>query len=277
MVRVFEYTAQKNKITAEELLFSHGYSKRIVIALKQTENGLTVDGKRVRSTTQLSVGEVLRVEMPETGGRKNKSEINVPIVYEDEDIIVCDKPAGMVCHRSGGHQSDTLEHVFSERTFRAVCRLDKDTSGLVVLAKHQLAAALLHEKVDKEYIAVVEGTLEEKEGAIELPIMREAAFEPKQIVDEDGLPSRTLYHVIWEGEGRTAVSCKLPTGRMHQIRVHFSAIGHPLIGDEMYGEKSEEISRQALHCAKVKFVHPITKIECEFTSKLPSDIRSLFD
>ena len=106
-MRTFEYTAEEN-MTVQELLYKNGYSKRLVIALKQTENGLVVDGNRVRSTTMLSKGDKLVVAMPESGGRKNKSSLNIPIVYEDDDIIVCDKPAGVVCHRSGGHQSDTL-------------------------------------------------------------------------------------------------------------------------------------------------------------------------
>ena len=145
----------------------------------------------------------------------------------------------------------------------------------MVIAKHQLAAAALHGKINKEYIAIVKGVFEEKEGSIELPIMREAAFEPKQIVDEDGLPSRTLYRVIWEGDGRSAVSCILHTGRMHQIRVHMSAVGHPLLGDEMYGEKTGEIVRQALHCAKIGFEHPITKKYIEFSLEIPEDMRAL--
>ncbi|MBR6736468.1 MAG: RluA family pseudouridine synthase [Oscillospiraceae bacterium] len=273
-MRTFEYITEES-LSVQDLLYRNGYSKRLVIALKQTENGLVVNGKRVRSTTLLSKGDKLVVTMPEAGGRKNKSSLSIPVVYEDDDIIVCDKPAGVVCHRSGGHQSDTLEHVFSDRTFRAVCRLDKDTSGLMVIAKHQLAAAALHGNIDKEYIAVVNGVFGEKEGVIELPIMREAAFEPKQIVDEDGLPSRTLYRVIWEGDGRSAVSCILHTGRMHQIRVHMSAVGHPLFGDVMYGGKTDEIVRHALHCAKIGFIHPITKMKLEFASDLPDDMCAL--
>lgn len=221
------------------------------------------------------MGDTLCVCLPEEKETRIKSDAFVPVIFEDDDIIICDKPAGMPCHRSGSHRLDTLENVFNRGVFRIVCRLDKDTSGLVVIAKHQLAASRLHERVDKEYIAVIEGNLDKKEGEIVLPIMREAAFEPKQVVDEDGLPSKTLYRVIWEKAGRTAVSCTLPTGRMHQIRVHFSAIGHPLIGDTMYGKPSHEIARHALHCAKIGFMHPMTGERCEFESSLSQDISAL--
>ena len=266
---------QEDGLTAQEALFRRGYSKRLVIRLKQTEDGLVRNGVRIRSTTVLRAGETLAVTLPDTGKKKTHLPLPVPVLYEDDDLFVCDKPAGIACHRSGGHQTDTLEQVFSDRTLRAVYRLDKDTSGLLVLAKHTLCAAKLHRQIEKTYLAVCSGHFAEKSGAIELPLLREIPYEPRQIVDPAGLPARTLYRVVWEGEASSAVLCRLMTGRMHQIRAHFAACGHPLLGDVLYGGDCSRIQRQALHCCSVGFCHPFTGERLSLCAPLPADLAAI--
>ena len=255
-------------------LLAEGYSKRLIVALKQTGDGLCVAGKRVRATYILKQGETLTVTLPQQPAvRRAASEAAVPVLYEDADIIVYDKPAGLACHRSGGHFADTLENT-AEGVFRAMHRLDRDTSGALVVAKHQLAAAQLWRRIEKRYIAVAQGRLLEPHGFITLPLAREAPYEPRQVVraDGDGKYACTEYRVLAQNDCLTVAECILHTGRMHQIRVHFSAIGHPLFGDAFYGGETADIQRQALHCAKVLFTHPITRKEMCLSAPLPDDM-----
>ena len=159
--------------------------------------------------------------------------------------------------------------------FRAVTRLDKDTSGLLLVAKHQLAAGRLWQGTSKQYLAVVEGKLDRIHGFIELPIMRCRPYDMRRIVDECGEPALTEYRVVDQTGEAALVECILRTGRTHQVRVHFSAIGHPLFGDEFYGGRTDLIKRQALHCAKMEFTHPITGEKAKFTALPPADLTEL--
>ncbi len=274
--RQFFYRAQEAGQSVQARLMAEGYSKRLIIALKQTESGLTVSGRRVRTTCILQRGETLVVTMPQPAVRRAASGESVPVLYEDADIIVYNKPAGLVCHRSGGHFADTLENAV-EGVFRAMNRLDRDTSGALVTAKHQLAAAQLWQKIEKRYIAVAAGRVLAPHGFITLPLARETPFEPRQIVCADGKPACTEYRVLAQNDSLTVAECILHTGRMHQIRVHFSAMGHPLLGDEFYGGKTDGITRQALHCAKVLFTHPIIKKNMSFIAPLPDDIAKVLE
>ncbi len=268
----FAIGEMEDGMTVEQFLLQHGVSKRLLVKLKQTPDGIVLDGERARSTAVLAAGQTLVVTPPQTQG----GAASVPILYEDDDLIVAEKPAGMPCHRSGSHIGDTLEDCIPARPLRAVGRLDKDTSGLIVLAKHQLAAAQLHGAIRKTYLAVVGGELTLGDGAVELPLVREAPYEPRQVVDPAGSPARTVYRVVWVGEGYSAALCRLPTGRMHQIRAHFAAIGHPLAGDALYGGDCSHLQRQALHCLRVSFAHPMEEgRELTFQSELPADLRAL--
>ena len=270
-VRRFSYYAVEDGQSVQARLLAEGYSKRLIIALKQAEEGLRVSGQRVRSTYILKQGETLAVTLPQPAVRRAASSKLVPVLYEDDDIIVYNKPAGLVCHRSGGHYADTLENTV-DGVFRAMNRLDKDTSGALVAAKHQFAAAQLWQRIEKRYIAVVQGEISEQHGFITLPLARQAPFEPRQVVRDDGKPARTEYHVLAQNHKLTVVECILHTGRMHQIRVHFSAVGHPLLGDTFYGGETACIQRQALHCAKVMFAHPLTQKKLCLAAPLPDDI-----
>ena len=269
--RQFFYSAGAGGQSVQALLLAEGYSKRLLIALKQTESGLCVAGRRVRSTYILKPGETLVVTRPQPVVRRTASDAAVPVLYEDADIIVYNKPAGLVGHRSGGHLADTLENT-AEGVFRAMSRLDRDTSGVLVTARHQLAAAQLWQRIEKRYIAVVQGEIAGPHGFITLPLARQAPYEPRQVVRADGKPARTEYRVLAQSKGMAVVECILHTGRMHQIRVHFSAVGHPLFGDAFYGGETADIQRQALHCATATFTHPITHMQMCIHAPLPDDI-----
>ena len=269
------YTAQ-TAMTAEQLLRQNGYSKALVTELKKPEDGMMLEGKRIRSTTLLQAGQILEVTLPYDDVKRAKSDISIPIIYQDEDIIVYDKPYGIACHRSGSHISDTIENTF-EGVFRAVTRLDRDTSGLLLVARHQLAAAKLWQKTSKRYVALVEGHFERITGRIELPIMRCRPYDMRRIVDECGDPALTEYRVLDQSNGGALVECILRTGRTHQVRVHFAAIGHPLLGDDFYGGSNALINRQALHCWKLEFIHPITEQKMNFCAPLPSDMAAAAD
>lgn len=271
--RVFEFFAD-GEMTVEQLLKEKGFSKGLIIELKGCDNGITIAGERVRSTTVMKSGEKLTVTMPDIEVSRSKTELTVPIVYEDEDIILYDKPSGLACHRSGSHIDDTMENMM-EGVFRPVTRLDRDTSGLLLAAKHRFAAGRLWQKTEKRYLAVCEGRFERIHGFIELPIMRIRPFDMRRVVDECGDPALTEYRVLSQSGGAALVECILHTGRTHQIRVHLSAVGHPLFGDEFYGGRTDLIKRQALHCSKMKFEHPVSCKKQQFYSELPPDMQDL--
>lgn len=273
--RRFSYFAEEDGQSVQARLLAEGYSKRLIIALKQTEDGLCVSGRRVRSTYILKRGETLTVTLPQPAVRRAISSAFVPVLYEDDDVIVYNKPAGLVCHRSGGHCADTLENT-AEGVFRAMNRLDRDTSGALVAAKHQLAAAKLWQRIEKRYIAVAEGRILQAHGFITLPLARQTPFEPRQVVCADGKPASTEYRVLSQNDRLTVLECILHTGRMHQIRAHFSAVGHPLAGDIFYGGATTCIKRQALHCQNVRFPHPVTGEWMHIEASIPVDISEMF-
>lgn len=275
--RRFSYPAAREGETVEERLLAEGYSKRLIVLLKQLPEGLTVAGKRVRSTRPLHPGEILAVALPLDPPRVHRLSVGVPVLYEDEDLTVYNKPAGMVCHRSGSHRYDTLENA-AEGVFRAMNRLDKDTSGALVAAKHQLAAAKLWRNIEKSYLAVAHGRITGS-GRMDFPLGREVPYEPKQAVLLGGLSAVTEYTALgYSPDGDCSLlRCRLLTGRMHQIRAHCAAAGHPLLGDALYGGDSRLIGRQALHCERVSFSHPISGRRLALSAPPPDDLRALLD
>ena len=209
-------------------------------------------------------------------------------VYDDEDIAVFDKPAGMPVHTSYMHYNDTLENLFAARypdcRFHAVSRLDRNTSGLIIAAKHKFAAARLMSDTayhpEKLYYAVTGKGFTEKfgmSGEIKAPIARENESMIKRVVREDGLYAHTRFRVIRVDGDICLSEVSLVTGRTHQIRVHFAYAGFPLLGDDLYGGDTSRISRQALHCGGIAFRHPVTGEPVSLVSPLPDDISALFD
>ena len=203
------------------------------------------------------------------------TKMDLSILYEDEWMLIIDKPAGIAVHPSMLHFEDSLSNgiryyfdsIGLKKKIRPVNRLDLNTSGIVIFAKcefiqQNLSMQMTNHTFEKIYLAIIEGFLPEKKGTIELPIARKPNSIIERCVDfKNGQKSITHYKVLkeWRDKNYSLIKCHLETGRTHQIRVHFSAIGHPLVGDTLYGNPSSEFSRQALHCYELKFIHPITK------------------
>ena len=209
----------------------------------------------------------------------SKTAMDIPIVYEDEDLIVLNKPPLVPVHESRNHRGDTLSnfvayHLDYDTAFRAVFRLDRDTSGLVLVAKHELAASQTAGKIKKDYYAVVHGQITES-GQVIAPIARCGDSIIKRCVSADGDYAETHYEPVKVLSDRTLLRLNLITGRTHQIRVHMAHIGHPLLGDSMYGGATDLIGRQALHCGNIEFVHPISEKKMYLTAEFPLDFSSL--
>ena len=253
-----------------------------IISKLKTGEYILLNGKRVTVREKLSKGDMLEIILPEEQSDNiiSNPEINIDILYEDEDILVVNKQAGIPTHPSINHYSDTLangimNYFKGEFTFRAVNRLDRETSGIVLIAKNILSAHLLSKQVmnreiEKIYYAVTENIPSEKEGVIEAPIKRECESIIKRCVAEDGKKAKTIYKVITENGNLALVMAEPVTGRTHQLRVHFSYIGCPLYGDRMYGSRRDG-ERVRLHCKKLVFAHPVTKERMEIESDLPED------
>ena len=259
-----------------------GLSARLLVRLKRTENGLTVDGKPIRVIDSLHAGDRLVVSLPDETPATLPSDIDVPVLYEDEDLLVFDKPPGMPVHPCpgcpGGALSNAARHRQLQRgerwTFRPLYRLDRDTTGAVTVAKHAHAAALLNGAIQKTYFAVCEGLLAES-GVIDLPIRLKAGHSVERETGEGGQAAVTHYEPLSWGGGHTLLRLWLETGRTHQIRVHLSALGHPLAGDDLYGGGRSLIARQALHCGRICFDQPFSGRRIDVSSPLPEDFCAL--
>ena len=276
----FKITKQDDSKRICDFLQNFGISSSLLKKLKRTENGITKNGEFARAIDLISEGDILAVKIDDKGKMPEKLETDrVSAVYSDEDILVLNKPAFMPVHESRNHRGDTLAnaaacYMNSNNSFRAVYRLDRDTSGLVLIAKNELAASKLAGKIKKDYYAVCSGIFEGK-GTIDLPIKRMGDSIIKRGVFEDGEKAVTHWESVKTDGENTLLKINLETGRTHQIRVHFSHIGAPLLGDTLYNGDTDKIDRQALHCKTIYFTHPITGedmvIDCDF----PSDIKGL--
>lgn len=241
--------------------------------------GITRNGKLVRSVDTVYNGDEIVLKIADTSLLEPNGSLNVPIAYENENLIVFDKPGGMPVHPSIKHQGDTLgnffAHIYPDLTFRPVNRLDRDTSGLCIAAKNAHAANLLQSSCKKVYYAAVHGLTDEY-GTIDAPIARQQESIILRCVRSDGQPAVTHYRRMMFSGKYSLEEIQLETGRTHQIRVHFSHIGHPLAGDDMYGGLRCDIGRQALHCGKLTFAEPLSGDIITVSSPVPEDIMSLF-
>ncbi len=276
----FIVSENENNFSTGELLRIRGVSRRLVNKLKRTEDGITCNGVHIRTVDSVKTGDVISIAMEDSKVLEANSALNVPIVYDDDDVVVFNKPIGMPVHPSIKHQGDTLGNYFSylypEYTFRPINRLDRDTSGLCAVAKNAHSANVLQHNIDKIYFAVVCGVINES-GRINAPIGREDESIIKRVVRDDGQDAVTDYTIIQGNDEYTLVRVKLQTGRTHQIRVHFSHIGYPLAGDNMYGGITKDISAQALHCGELSFVHPVTKEKIGLVSEIRDDMARLVE
>ena len=262
---------------------------------KWIEDGnVTVNGEKVKPKYKLAVGDRVVVQ-PEKPQKIDLEPENIPldIVYEDDDVIVVNKPQGIVVHPAPGHPNHTLVNALLYHSplstingeFRPgiVHRIDKDTSGLLMIAKNDLAhrslAAQLKAKTnEREYVALVHGVIKEERGTIDAPLGRSKKDRKKQAVVEDGRHAVTHFKVLERFQHYTLVSCRLETGRTHQIRVHMKYIGHPLAGDPLYGpRKTLPGNGQYLHARLLGFKHPRTGKQMTFTSPLPEYFQKMID
>lgn len=241
--------------------------------------GITRDGKLIRSIDMVFPGDEIILHFPDGEALEPNPSLNVPIAFENDNLVVFDKPGGMPVHPSIKHQGDTLgnyfSHIFPSLTFRPVNRLDRDTSGLCLIAKNAYAANVLQNCCKKVYYAAVQGITAES-GTIDAPIARQQESIILRCVRNDGQRAVTHFRRLRYNQKYSLEEIHLETGRTHQIRVHFSHIGNPLAGDDMYGGSRENIQRQALHCGEIYFKEPITGESIKVTSPIPKDIEELF-
>lgn len=258
------------------------------------DGNVTVNGEVVKPKYKLAVGDqvIIHPEKPQSIDLEPE-DIPLDIVYEDDDVIVVNKPQGMVVHPAPGHPNHTLVNALLYHSplstingeFRPgiVHRIDKDTSGLLMVAKNDLAhrslAAQLKAKTNKrEYVALVHGVIKEERGTIDAPLGRSRKDRKKQAVVEDGRHAVTHFKVLERFRHYTLVSCQLETGRTHQIRVHMKYIGHPLAGDPLYGpRKTLPGNGQYLHARLLGFKHPRTGKQLTFTAPLPEYFQTMID
>lgn len=279
-MREISYTvpAEFDGVQAQVFLKSRGISRRVLTALKRS-GGLTRGGGTLRTVDAVHAGEVitLRLDGGETSVAANP-ELSADVVYEDEDVVVFNKPPFMPVHPSQRHHDDTLANLFAARypglPFRPINRLDRNTSGLCVCAKNQFAAAALSGSISKVYYAITDGT--PPGNTVNAPIGRLGDSVIERCVTPDGKPAVTHFRKI-AGERRTLLRITLETGRTHQIRVHMAHIGFPLCGDDMYGGECTAISRQALHCGEVEFTLPVSGERITVSAPLPEDMAAILD
>ena len=262
-----------------KLGFSHG----IVGTLRHTEGAVKVNGKNTRVVDRVFEGDILEITLPEKTSPPELWETELDIVYEDDDLIIINKPAGLSCHPSHNHPNFTLANAVAAHVLksggeasaaRAVGRLDKGTSGLILFAKHAYAASLLNGTIEKIYIALASRRIE-KSGVIDAPIYRPDPLKTLRATGSEGDAALTKYEVLKQCGDCTLLKVKIETGRTHQIRVHLKSVGAPLVGDDMYGGPiTENLSRPALHCAEIFFTHPTTGEKMHFSQELPDDIKA---
>lgn len=293
MNRIFEYTITPSDVpcTVGEYLKKKGYSRQIIIHLKKTEHGILQNGEWAYVRTPLVPGDVLKITLLE----KSASEHILPvpmepdIIYEDEDLLVVNKPFDMPVHPSIHNYDNTLAngmaYYFQQKgetfIFRCINRLDRDTTGLLILAKNALSASILSNdmktrKIHRTYQAVVSRIPVPASGTIDAPIARKEDSAIERCVDfEKGEPAVTHYRTLETKENLALVELSLETGRTHQIRVHMQHIGCPLLGDYLYHPDFTLINRVALHSYSLTFDHPITGKSMYFCAPLPKDMAGL--
>lgn len=286
------YTIEENNKTIKQILKERLFiSDRLLTFLKKNSLILYNNDKITNLNILARLNSTVTVDLNSEEDNNNivPIKMDLKIIYEDEALLIIDKPAGIPVHPSILHYTNSLSNgvkyyfdsINLKKKIRPVNRLDRNTSGIVIFAKNQyIQECLIHQMQTKEfkktYLAVVEGHLKKLNGTIDAPITRKENSIIERCVAENGEKSITHYKVLKQNfeKNYDIVECLLETGRTHQIRVHLSYIGHPLIGDTLYGNNSKYISRQALHAYKVEFIHPITNKLTQFTSDVPKDFVS---
>jgi len=274
----------------KDFLKEHGISRTALTDIKFKDGKILTNGQEVNVRYQLKEGDGLRVifppERPSVGGKGE--DLPLAIIYEDDYLMVINKPAEMNTIPSREHPRGSLanglvgyyERTGIEATSHIVTRLDRNTSGLVLVAKHRhihhlLSLAQQNGRVKRTYEAFASGRIDDDYGTIQEPIGRKADSIIEREVRPDGQYACTHYHVLERYGSFTHLNLQLETGRTHQIRVHMAFIGHPLLGDDLYGGETAWIKRQALHCKRLAFVHPFLDRELTFSAPMPVDMEKL--
>lgn len=283
-------------IKVSKYLKDKGYPEKILTLLRKQDGNLEINGEIIHMNYELLTkndSETLVIHINEVESSEKIVPIKMPldIVYEDDDILVINKPAFMPIHPSLNNYENTLAnavaHYYMQKNepfiFRCINRLDRDTTGLTILAKHYLSAGILskdmqNRKIKREYTAIVEGKFTETEGRINMPIGRiDDSMITRSIDYDNGETAITNYKVISyiKEKNLSLIKLNLETGKTHQIRVHMKAIGHPLIGDFLYNPDNALMKRQALHAGKIEFIHPVTHENMIFETQIPNDMREV--
>ncbi len=295
MSRVLHYRITEGDAGLSVLGFlkKKGYSRHVLHTMKAHTEAITLNGSRAYMSRLLCVGDMLTVRLPaEEPSSVLPADLPLSLLYEDEDILVVNKPADMPIHPSMDNHDNTLANAlawhFREQGTACACRiinrLDRDTSGLLLAARHLLSAAVLaadrpggRPDIHRIYLAIVSGELA-GEGIVDAPIGRAPGSVIARCVDrEHGEPAVTHYRSLASKDGLSLVQLRLETGRTHQIRVHMKHLGHPLIGDFLYNPDYSLIRRQALHSFGLSFRHPITGEQLSFTCPPPEDMQRIMD
>lgn len=285
VVKIDDEYSNINQILKNEFNFSSRLMFKVI-----KNKRVFLNNKFVDTRTQISTNDCITVylDFEEDNSNIIPTKMNLQIIYEDEAFLIINKPAGIATHPSQLHYNNSLSNgirfyfdsIGCNKKVRPVNRLDKNTSGLVIFAKNEYIQECLIKQMQnktfiKEYIAIVEGIVELRSGTINAPIARKENSIIERCVSNNGDMAITHYNVLKTENNMSMLQCILETGRTHQIRVHCKYIGHPIIGDDLYGHKSNLISRQALHSYKVKFIHPINRLPVEYIAKLPEDMTNL--
>ena len=293
MKRIFTYkiTEEDAGKTVGTFLLEHEYTPTCIKFLKKAENLITVNGKWEFVNKELQENDILETVFLDDENSENIPSVEMPldIVYEDEDVLVLNKPPKLPIHPTKGYEYHSLAngvlHYYEKQgipfVFRSINRIDKDTTGLVIVAKNMLSGSILGEamrnrEIRRTYLAVTEGELPER-GTIDLPIGRREGSAVERCIDENGAKAVTHYERLHYANGHSLAQIRLETGRTHQIRLHMRAIGHPLPADVLYNQNFAVIGRHALHSWKLEFPHPITKKILCFEQEMPEDMKNILD
>jgi len=267
-----------------------GLSWRMVVRLKRVERGMTADGEPKRSIDPVFAGQTVVLRMPEDTLRVEPMDLPISVVFEDENLLVVDKPAYLAVHPSAGLPDPTLANMVAAHflkqgsavSFRPVNRLDRNTSGVVLIARDQRAAGVLartmqQRQMKKRYLALLDGELYPDAGTLSAPIRRRAeSIIFREVCGEgEGDEAITAWRVLARDGVYILVEASPETGRTHQLRVHFAHLGCPIHGDDLYGNAAEDMPRQALHASTLTFPHPVTGEEIILKAPLPEDFRNL--
>lgn len=282
-VKKEDYYHTINEILSLEFHLSTRLTTKLIKTKQINKNGILADTRQ-----PIIPGDCIVVNLNSEEDNSNiiPTKMDLDIFYEDEWFLVIHKPAGIAIHPSRSHYDNSLSNgvryyfdlIGLKKKIRPVNRLDLNTSGLVIFAKceyiqEEFSRQMMNGSFQKKYLCLVESYIEPKEGTIDLPIARKKGSIIERSIDKNGQKSVTHYKVIQEFKDYSLVNCKLETGRTHQIRVHMKAIGHPILGDTLYGNASDLIDRQALHSYQIECIHPITKKPLKFIANLPEDMK----